>query len=124
MNKPIVVHINEVESFQPPHHMKVISREPVNPQKGARHIRFRITEGEPGGGDYVHIHPHSEQVSYVLEGEAIAIIDGERYVAREGTVIFIPPGMAHKFINEKYVRMLLVWSPPPDLEEWKSLEKG
>ena len=123
MNKAIVVHINDVDSYQPPHHIGVTSREPINPQKSSKNMLFRVSEGQPGGGDHLHTHPHSEQVSYVLEGEAIAIIDGEEYAVSEGTVIFIPPGIPHKFINEKYVRMLLVWSPPPDLEEWKSSEK-
>lgn len=123
MSKPIVVNIKDVQTFQPPYHKGVISREPVNPQQGARNLRFRITEGQPGGGDHLHAHPHSEQLSYVLAGEAIALIDGVKHVASEGTVIFIPPGTPHQFINEKYVRMLLVWSPPADLQEWKPLDE-
>jgi len=123
MSKAIVVHINDVEYFQPPHHIGVKSREVINPQRGSKNFRFRISEGEPGGGDHLHTHPNSEQVSYVLEGEAVAVIDGKEYVASEGTVIFIPAGIPHKFSNENYVRMLLVWSPPPDLEEWKPSDK-
>ncbi len=103
MSKAIVVKIDDIETFQPPHHIGVISREPINPQKGSKNLLFRISEGQPGGGDHLHAHPNSEQISYVLEGEAIAIIDGEENVASEGTVIFITPGTPHKFINEKYV---------------------
>jgi hypothetical protein len=57
MSKPIVVHMNDVETFQPPYHKDVISREPINPQKGGKHLRCRITEGQPGGGDHLFIPP-------------------------------------------------------------------
>jgi len=42
-----------------------------------------------------HFHAEAENVYIVLEGEADAIVDGERLRLKAMDVVFIPPGVPH-----------------------------
>jgi quercetin dioxygenase-like cupin family protein len=57
-----------------------------------------ITEFEPGAAIPFHSHNCEESVM-LLEGEAIAEIDGVDHPLQAGDVSFIPPGVPHRFRN-------------------------
>lgn len=51
--------------------------------------------GTWSGGEMVtHLHPQSE-IYHVLEGQGVVNIDGEEYVVRKGSTLFIPGGCEH-----------------------------
>jgi quercetin dioxygenase-like cupin family protein len=49
--------------------------------------------------DY-HQHPDAEQLYYVLRGQGKMIVDDESYPIREGDVIYLPPGVKHRAVND------------------------
>jgi quercetin dioxygenase-like cupin family protein len=49
--------------------------------------------------DY-HVHDDAEQVYYVLRGQGKMIVDDETYPIREGDVIYLPPGVRHRAVND------------------------
>ncbi|MFF6782674.1 cupin domain-containing protein [Streptomyces sp. NPDC012510] len=90
----------------------------------------------PGFDVGAHVHSHSEEFFYVLEGELDLLAfepttrtreswhdwespGGDRVVrAGEGACMFVPPGTPHAFRNatDKPARMLFHSSPSPDHE--------
>jgi mannose-6-phosphate isomerase-like protein (cupin superfamily) len=54
--------------------------------------------GESGPGPHVH-HEHSDSF-WVLEGELVFEIAGERSVVRSGGFVSVPPDVVHTFRNE------------------------
>jgi oxalate decarboxylase/phosphoglucose isomerase-like protein (cupin superfamily) len=92
----------------------------------------------PGFDVGAHVHTHSEELFYVLEGELDVLafeprvrtpdtwqrwesVSGNRVVrATPGTVIVVPPGCPHAFANptEAPAKMFFQASPPPDHERY------
>jgi quercetin dioxygenase-like cupin family protein len=67
----------------------------------------------PGGGPPLHVHSREEEGFYVLEGEIVFTINGERVVASAGTFANVPVGTLHSFKNESAApaRMLISVAP-------------
>jgi mannose-6-phosphate isomerase-like protein (cupin superfamily) len=60
-----------------------------------------ITERvSPGESEQRHFHVHSRQFFYILTGEAIIEVDGEKQILQAHQGIEIPPGVVHQFRNE------------------------
>jgi mannose-6-phosphate isomerase-like protein (cupin superfamily) len=53
----------------------------------------------PGGGPPPHVHSREEESFYVLEGEVVFTVNGERTVATAGTFANLPVGSLHSFRN-------------------------
>ncbi|HXE56290.1 MAG TPA: cupin domain-containing protein [Tepidisphaeraceae bacterium] len=65
-------------------------------------------------------HPKSEQVLFVLEGQVLAEIGEEKKTLRQGDVVIVPAGAAHRFTNhsESPAMTLNVYAPPAyDIDE-------
>jgi quercetin dioxygenase-like cupin family protein len=67
----------------------------------------------PGGGPPPHVHSREEEGFYVLEGEIVFTIRGERVVATAGTFANMPVGTPHSFKNEsdRPAKMLISIAP-------------
>ena len=67
----------------------------------------------PGGGPPPHVHSQEEEGFYILEGEIMFTINGERVVATAGTFANMPVGTPHSFKNEstKPAKMLISVAP-------------
>lgn len=84
---------------------------------------WRLVDGEdlsviservpPGEAEQRHFHERSRQFFYVLDGEAVLEVDGERHRLAERRGIEIPPGVPHQFRNESDddVEFLVVSAP-------------
>lgn len=59
-------------------------------------------------------HPDSEQVLLVLEGEVFAEIGQEKATLRQGDIVIVPRGTAHRFVNHGGPKAVTfnVYSPP------------
>lgn len=72
----------------------------------------RITTGqtvfEPGTGLPVHSHNVEESV-LILEGLAIAEIDGERFDLVAGEATWVQAGIPHRFLNRGDTPMRIYW---------------
>jgi quercetin dioxygenase-like cupin family protein len=49
--------------------------------------------------DY-HLHQDAEQLYYILRGHGHMIVDDEQYPVREGDVVYLPPGVRHRAVND------------------------
>jgi HTH-type transcriptional repressor of puuD len=72
----------------------------------------RITTGQtafaPGTGLPLHSHNVEESV-LILEGEAIAEIDGERFELIAGEATWVEAGVPHRFLNRGDGPMRIYW---------------
>ncbi len=56
-----------------------------------------------------HYHKRGTELYYVLEGEGVVVLDGERYPVKKGSLVHIPPGVVHA--AEGRMRVLVVGIP-------------
>ena len=85
--------------------MKPIERGPglrgwplVSGEKGSQFLTTGITEFQVGAGLELHTHNCEEQVT-ILEGDALAEINGVTYELTAPDTTFISLGLPHRFIN-------------------------
>lgn len=67
-----------------------------------------VTSFPPGTSIPLHSHNTIEQVT-VIEGEGIAVLNGEERPARPYDTTQIAPGEVHRFINTGDSRMRILW---------------
>jgi quercetin dioxygenase-like cupin family protein len=103
----------------------------VDEQFGARHHRMLFIEYQPGANIPLHDHTF-EEAYFILSGEVQATLDGERYLAKAGDVLWTGVGCVHSFANvgSEPVRWLETFSPQPPAEnvfrfmaEWEKKAK-
>jgi putative monooxygenase len=75
---------------------------------GSLHLTTGITEFQPGASLKLHVHNCEEQVT-LLEGEALAIINGVSYELTAPDTTFITEGLPHRFINRGNKPMKILW---------------
>jgi mannose-6-phosphate isomerase-like protein (cupin superfamily) len=72
----------------------------------------RITTGQtvfaPGTGLPLHSHNVEESV-LILDGDAIAEIDGQRFDLVPGDATWVPAGVPHRFLNRGSTPMRIYW---------------
>lgn len=81
----------------------------VSRASGATSFINGITEFQPGAAIPLHHHNCEESVM-VLEGNAIAEIDGEQHALKPLDTTFIPANLPHRFINASQTEpMKILW---------------
>jgi mannose-6-phosphate isomerase-like protein (cupin superfamily) len=65
-----------------------------------------------GGATERHYHRLSEEIYFMLEGEAQMEIDGESRAVAEGDGILIPAGAWHQITAHSEIRFLCCCAPP------------
>jgi mannose-6-phosphate isomerase-like protein (cupin superfamily) len=87
-------------------------------QFGGKNLAITWVEGEPGSMQALHDHPESEQVYVIVRGHGLMQVGGETEEVGEGTLVFIPPGVAHAIKNTGDEPLVFVsaTSPPFDSE--------
>lgn len=68
-----------------------------------------ITAFDPGARIGLHFHNCEESVM-ILEGEAVAEIDGIRHPLKAGDTTWIPANVPHRFLNESNALMRIFWT--------------
>jgi quercetin dioxygenase-like cupin family protein len=89
----------------------------IDEKLGARHQRLLFIEYLPGVSIGLHDHTY-EEAYFILSGEVEATMDGTRYHARPGDVLWTGVGCVHAFANtgREPVRWLETFSPQPPQE--------
>ena len=89
----------------------------IDEKFGAAHHRLLFIEYLPGVAIGPHDHTYEESY-FVLSGEVEATLDGKRYVAKAGDVLWTSVGCVHAFANtgREPVRWLETFSPQPPSE--------
>lgn len=103
--------LNGSEFIKNPKHREVYNRYVTGKDENDR-LSASIVKIMPGGEIIPHTHEVLE-VFYILEGEGMALVNGERKPAGSGSVIIAPPGEEHGVLNtgEKEILMYAVFSP-------------
>jgi len=89
----------------------------IDEKLGARHHRMLFIEYQPGVS--IGLHDHTFEESYfILSGEVEARLDGKKYRAKAGDVLWTGVGCVHAFANvgTEPVRWLETFSPQPPAE--------
>lgn len=89
----------------------VAARRLVNGMMGSETITMGISVFEPGAGIFLHTHP-CEEVVIILDGEAMAEIDGAVTAVGRFDVSFVPPLMPHRFWNASARPMTMCYFYP------------
>jgi quercetin dioxygenase-like cupin family protein len=89
----------------------------IDEKFGARHHRLLFIEYLPGVSIGLHDHTY-EEAYFILSGEVEAMMDGQRYLAHAGDILWTSVGCVHSFANTgtEPVRWLETFSPQPPLE--------
>jgi mannose-6-phosphate isomerase-like protein (cupin superfamily) len=107
----------EVLWENPPNHFDALSKMLVRPENADTALfDFRISTYQPKGYVAPHRHRIQEQIYYILEGEGLMELEGQRTVVRPWTVVHIPPRVQHAIYNTGMVdlKFVVVTTPPDD----------
>lgn len=67
---------------------------------GAKEITFGFSEFAPLGAVHKpHTHPDCEEIMYILSGKGIGSLNGEKFIAKEEDILYVPKGAEHSFYN-------------------------
>jgi mannose-6-phosphate isomerase-like protein (cupin superfamily) len=74
-------------------------------------VAMTIPVGEEIGEE---VHEHVDQLLVFVEGQAEAVLDGDRFPVAPGELVFVHAGTRHNFINTADVplRLMTVYAPP------------
>ena len=111
---PYITRASEMEAYSPANHTGTRNYRLVGPGvNGAKTMEIILGDIERNAGTPPHAHPGIEQAVYVLEGEAIAGIDGVEYRVGPGDMMFFPANVFHsvKALSER-IKLLVIYSPP------------
>ena len=111
---PFIIRASEQDSYSPANHTGTRNYRLVGPGvNGAKYLEIVLGDIERNQGSPAHAHPDLEQAVYVLEGEALAGIDGVDHHVRAGDMMFFPANVFHsiKVLTER-VKLLVIYSPP------------
>lgn len=89
----------------------------IDEKFGSKHHRLLFIEYLPGVSIGLHDHTY-EEAYFILTGEVEATMDGKRYLAKAGDVLWTGVGCVHAFANTggEPVRWLETFSPQPPSE--------
>jgi mannose-6-phosphate isomerase-like protein (cupin superfamily) len=83
-----------------PDHTHVTSQEIAGEIVGAKSCVVKLGAYQPGGTSILHVHPHQEEVFYVLEG-ALTMVDKDqnKLTAGPGKALYVAAGEEHAAFN-------------------------
>jgi quercetin dioxygenase-like cupin family protein len=116
-----IIRASEMVPYSPANHTGTKNYRLVGPHvNGAKHLEIVLGDIERNEGSPAHAHPDLEQAVYVLEGEAIAGIDGVDHHVHAGDMMFFPARVFHsiKVLTER-IKLLVIYSPPYDEDPTK-----
>jgi mannose-6-phosphate isomerase-like protein (cupin superfamily) len=78
------------------------------------HSQLVVMTIPPGGEIGEEVHEHADQILLFVDGEAEAVLDGERSAVGPNDVVFVRAGTRHNFINtgDGSLRLATIYAPP------------
>jgi quercetin dioxygenase-like cupin family protein len=79
-------------------------------------LQVRITEYQPFFEHSLHVHPHQEEVIYVISGKGYSQTEFGKEELRPGDAAYVPAGVKHATINPyaEPMRAVIIKTPPDD----------
>jgi len=94
---------------------KVDSRRLIRPDMGARKLTLNYSVFQPGFEFPQHVHPRSDDIFLVLQGQADVRQGDRRKPLKVGQAVFVPAGQIHGGISTgKGTSILISFQCPPD----------
>jgi len=127
MSRRYFVRPGDVEPYSPANHRGTVNRRLIGRETvGARNLEVLHGTIEPGSGALPHAHRGIEQVCYVLDGRAVAEVDGQRQELVPGDCCFFPADVPHVLtaVGTTPLRLLVVYSPPYEEDPARALRSG
>jgi quercetin dioxygenase-like cupin family protein len=123
---PYVIRPSEMPSYSPANHTGTKNTRLVGPKaNGAKHLEIAMGEIERNEGSPAHAHPDIEQAAYILEGEAMAEIDGVEHHVRAGDLLYFPARVFHSIqVLSERLKLLVIYSPPYDENPAQVIKKS
>ncbi len=110
---PDVRHIDDIPVYEPPGHKDTYNRRLFDGPETAPCAMSLGTMGEGGCSDS-HAHLKSHQAMFIISGEAVVEMDGEKHHCGPGSVVRIPPGVEHRIsAGGRGLKFIILFSPPP-----------
>ncbi len=118
---PYVIRAAEQEWYSPANHTGTRNARLIGPlANGAQYMEIALGEITRNEGSPAHAHPALEQAVYILEGEAIAGIDGIDHHVQAGDMMFFPARIFHSIrVLSERVRLLVIYAPPYGEDPYK-----
>jgi mannose-6-phosphate isomerase-like protein (cupin superfamily) len=78
------------------------------------HAQVVVMSIPPNGEIGEEIHDDVDQVLVFVDGEGVAILEGERSPVRSGRLVHVPAGTRHNFVNEGSgdLKLYTIYAPP------------
>lgn len=106
---------DDVAAYHPANHTGTTNRRLIG-RDNVGATRLEVVHGTvaPGQGALPHAHPGIEQVCYLLEGRALAEVNGEKREMAPGDACFFPADTPHIFtaIGDTPAKVLVIYAPP------------
>ncbi|MDP8914003.1 MAG: cupin domain-containing protein [Pseudomonadota bacterium] len=85
----------------------------VSPADSDGQMAFFHLVAPPMSGPPLHYHTREDELFYVLEGELVFELDGERFTAVAGSTVYLQRGVVHRYQNftNETARLLIVTTP-------------
>ena len=115
MNHRYFVRGADVAPYHPANHTGTTNRRIIGPETvGATGVEVLLGVIEKGQGAQPHAHPGIEQVVYMIEGSAVAEVNGERSELGPGDACYFPADAMHVFTvtSDTPAKILVVYTPP------------
>ena len=118
----VVVHAADVQTLAFPWgDIRILSEPSLT---GGTTMTFGEVTVAPGTGHERHNHPEADEIIYVLEGEALQMLDDEAPVPiGPGACIHVPRGVYHSTLNTgpAPLRLIVIYAPAGEEEVLRSL---
>jgi quercetin dioxygenase-like cupin family protein len=103
-----------MSSYSPANHTGTRNIRLVGPQvNGSKNLEIILGDIERAQGSPPHAHPDLEQAAYVLEGEALAEIDGVEHRVKAGDLLYFPARVFHSIqVLSERLKLLVIYAPP------------
>lgn len=78
------------------------------------HSQLVVMTIPPGGEIGEEVHEHVDQILIFVEGEAEAVLEGERSAVGPNDLVFVKAGTRHNFVNkgDRPFRLVTIYAPP------------
>ena len=85
----------------------------VSAEDSDKTLAFFHLVAPPMSGPPRHVHTREDELFYVLEGELVFELDGERHTARTGDTVYLRRGVIHAYQNftTSTARLLIATTP-------------
>ena len=85
----------------------------VSAEDSDKMLAFFHLVAPPMSGPPRHVHTREDELFYVLEGEIVFELDGERHTVRAGDTVYLRRGVVHAYQNftKRDARLLIATTP-------------